>query len=185
MGETTFFTVHDYPIRRLGWADAPAVQDLFERCNDFNQLVTGQDADPNDGGDLLINLPPNTIPEDKVVFGVCAAGPQAAGTRLLGVADVIRGYPAQGIWWIGLLLLDPAARGRGAGKTFFTVVESSAAQAGAKAIRLGVVEQNRAGFGFWQSLGFVEIERRPPVRFGQRDCVVIVMEKAVDRKEAN
>ena len=174
------FTIKDRPVQRLGTEDAPAVQDLLERCQDFNRMVSGEDTGPSDGLALLEDCPPQTDPADKFVFGL-----EGEDGRLLGLVDLIFDYPKPGICWIGLQLLDPAVRGQGIGRAFYTAVEGWAARRGAQHVRLGVVEQNRAGYGFWQALGFAEVERRLPVRFGMLDCVVIVMEKIIqkDRRE--
>jgi hypothetical protein len=40
-----------------------------------------------------------------------------------------------------------------------------------------VVEANEKALRFWQRLGFSEIRRTAPRRFGQREHVVIVMQR--------
>ena len=100
---------------------------------------------------------------------------------LIGLADIIRDYPGVGDWWLGLLLIDPDYRGKGLGRQVYTAYESWAAKQGAQRIYLGVIEENHTAHRFWQGLGFKEIKRRPPTRFGDREHIVIVMMKAVNR----
>jgi hypothetical protein len=46
--------------------------------------------------------------EGKFLIGIFARPEE-----LSGVLDVIRDYPTQGEWWLGVLMLEPARRGEG------------------------------------------------------------------------
>jgi ribosomal protein S18 acetylase RimI-like enzyme len=81
--------------------------------------------------------------------------------------------------FIGLFLLDPAFAEKGWGKAvagFRRVVQA----AGVEKLGLGVLEHNQPARAFWQAMGFIEISRRPPRLFGQREGVVILMEKRME-----
>jgi len=151
--------------------DAPALQELLERCADFSWLVEGEPPSPHAAQDMLADLPPSKTLADKFLYGIFRE------KTLVGVLDGIRGYPQEGTWWIGLLLLDPAQRGRGTGEQALLAFEDWAGQQGAQALMLGVVEENRRGFNFWRRMGFTLVETRPPRRFGQKEQVVLVMRK--------
>jgi ribosomal protein S18 acetylase RimI-like enzyme len=89
--------------------------------------------------------------------------------------DAVRDYPAPGEWFRGLLLVDPTYRQEGVGSKLYQAFEGWAMQRGAQHIGLGVVEQNKRAYVFWQRLDFEEQEKRPPRRYGNKEHVVIVM----------
>ena len=151
--------------------DVSAAQVLFEECQDFALLTTALPTVEDEGQKLFSDLPPGMIPEDKSVFGLFK------GEKLVGVIDSINGYPSEGNWFIGLFMLHPDFRGNGAGRLWLKAYEAHARARGAKCIRLGVVEQNTRGRSFWEKNGFVFEARRPPVRYGNKDNIVLVMRK--------
>lgn len=97
---------------------------------------------------------------------------------LFAVLEMIRGYPSETVFWIGLFLLDPAQRRKRFGTRILHAYQEWAHRHNAKHIQLGVVTQNIAGFSFWQSLGFHEI-RRAQMVCGQLQNEVIVLEKPI------
>ncbi|MHC1781715.1 MAG: GNAT family N-acetyltransferase [Anaerolineaceae bacterium] len=151
--------------------DAFTVQVLFEECQDFTLLVTALPAADDEGQKLFSDLPQGMKSEDKTVFGLFT------NTKLVGVIDSIDGYPTEGMWFIGLFLLHPGCRGNGTGRVWLKAYEAYARAGGAKCIRLGVVEQNTRGRSFWEKNGFSFEARRPPVRYGNKDNIVLVMRK--------
>ncbi len=145
----------DISLRLLTLADLPALQALLERCADFSLLVEGEPPSAQAAQDMLADLPPGKGLADKFLFGIYLEN------ALVGVLDAVRGYPQEGVWWIGLLLLDPAQRGRGAGEQALNTFSVFASQQGARALMLGVVEENRRGLLFWQRMDFKLVETRP------------------------
>jgi hypothetical protein len=97
-------------LAQLDAAAAGELDALSLRCADFMRLVEGREPGPQEGREILTDAPPNFPIADKFVLGVRSGG------DLIGVADVLRGYPAPAVWWIGLLLLAPKARGGGLGR---------------------------------------------------------------------
>jgi ribosomal protein S18 acetylase RimI-like enzyme len=61
------------------------------------------------------------------------------------------------------------------GEQVYSAFERWAHTQGATEIRLSVAEQNRAALRFWQRLGFLEMERRPPEVFGAKESRFILM----------
>jgi GNAT superfamily N-acetyltransferase len=162
-------------LRLLDQADTPALQNLLERCADFSLLVEGEPPTAHAAQDMLADLPPGKSLEDKFLLGIFREN------ILLGVLDAVRGYPQEGVWWISLLLLDPAQRGRGAGEKALNTVAALAGEQGARALMLGVVEENVRGLQFWQRMGFKLVEIRPPSLFGRKQQVVRVMSKELGK----
>ena len=68
---------------------------------------------------------------------------------LIGLLDAINGYPKTGIWFIGLLLFIPEQRNRGLGESAIKGLENWIRPLGAKEVRLGIVENNKAAIRFW------------------------------------
>jgi GNAT superfamily N-acetyltransferase len=157
----------------LGAAERGELERLFQACADYVQLVEGRPPSSEQADELLGELPPGSSPDDKHVLGV-----RDAAGRLVGVVEVVRGYPARGAWFLGLLLLLPSERGRGAGERVYRAVESWVRGQGADAMYLAVVEQNPRATRFWERLGFERVYERP-ARVGVRDTVAVRMVRRV------
>lgn len=157
-------------ITQLGPAAAPAVQRLFERCTDFFQLVSGAPPGPGDGADELNSIAPGKTIDDTVNFGVYD------GDRLVAFAGLARDFPKPSEWWLGLLVIDPAERGRGLGARIHQeLVDWVAAQSGTM-LWIAVQTQNVDGERFWRRIGFQERERQPYVvpRTGLQSEVILM-----------
>jgi len=146
------------------------VQRLYERCTDFHELAEGMPTRADSGAYELEALPPGKMSADKHVFGIVAADGELAG-----YVDLVRDYPERGEWWLGLLMLDPAARGAGLGSRVVRGAAEWAAARGARAILLGVLEQNPRAERFWRRQGFIELDRRPYTSDTGRPSRIIVM----------
>lgn len=154
-----------------------ALQALLERGVDYARLVDGQDPGPDAARELFADGPPGHPPEAKLVIGLL--DPSGA---LIAVLEGMRDYPDPCAWWIGLMLLDPAWRGRGLGARLYRAFEAYAGQHGAMALGLGVVEANAGARRFWERVGFAAVRVTEPRRFGAREHAVIVMRRALDEQ---
>jgi RimJ/RimL family protein N-acetyltransferase len=132
--------------------------------------IIGLPPGPSMAQDLARALPPDKEYDDKFLIGIFG-GPQ----ELVGVLDVIRDYPAQGEWWLGVLMLDPARRGKGLGESVCRAVEQWARDAGAHYIRLAVSAQNTRVHQFWKRVGFEDLERRMRKLSDRQESVGIIM----------
>jgi GNAT superfamily N-acetyltransferase len=157
----------------LGPRDAPLVQDLLERCADFQALVEGKPPRADEGARLLRDLPPRYDERWMVGF---ARGEDAP---LVGLLDVIGGYPARDAWWVGLLLVTPDERGRGVGAVAYRAFEGWARTRGAREVGLVVQQQSPRARHFWDRLGFMETGAAVQ-RLERRENVVWRMEKILD-----
>ena len=161
-----------YRLATLSPTEEPLVQALLERCADYIELVAGLSPSPELTHDLYTLLPAGKGDEDKILLGIFA-GPG----ELVGLLDAVRDYPAHGVWFLGLLLLEPARRGQGLGEKIYRAFEQWAKILEAQSICLSVAQQNEQAYRFWQRLGFEEIERRPPELFGAKESIFILMER--------
>jgi GNAT superfamily N-acetyltransferase len=167
------FKAEGYSAVQLGEDDIPDLQDLLERASDYELLISGEPPSPWAAQELLDDCPPGKALEDKFALGIIDGS-----ATLIGVLDVVRDYPEPGVWWIGLLLLDPGKRRRGLGQVIYHSFEQWAAQSGAIQIGLGVVEKNVHATRFWNRLGFVILERKSQ-HLGGEDQVVLRMRRKI------
>jgi ribosomal protein S18 acetylase RimI-like enzyme len=134
---------------RLDPSRAPELQAFYEECRDYVELITGAPPAPNEAADLLAALPRGKTHDDKFVVGLF----DAPG-HLVGVLDVIRDYPEEAEWYLGLLLFGPTSRGRRLGERVYRRLEDWVTAEGGRAIHLIVEEQNPRAIKFWQRMGF-------------------------------
>jgi GNAT superfamily N-acetyltransferase len=174
--------LEEYSFTYLTPQELPLVQTLCEQCaREIEQSthlqpglsvehVLGLPPGPSMAQELALALPAGKGYEDKLLMGIFART-----DHLIGVLDVIRDYPVQGEWWLGLLILEPAQRGRGLGEKICRAFEQWAKDTGARYLRLVVSVQNRRGHQFWQRLGFEELERRVRKLSDGQDSEAIIM----------
>lgn len=143
-------------LRREG-DDLLQVRTLIHAAGDFTELTTGTAPSEGDVRALFDDLPPGRNLDDKFVLGFFE------GPRLLGVADVVRGWNAPEKVIIGLLLFHPDARGQGHGRTALQkIVQLAETWPQANRLRIGVVATHAAALSFWRQMGFTETgEIRP------------------------
>jgi GNAT superfamily N-acetyltransferase len=138
-------------------ADAPLVQRLFERCAAFWELIDGAKPGPGKALEELTSIAPGKTACDSFLFGVYEDG------QLIAFVQMARDYPKASEWWIGLLVIDPAKRGRGRGAEIHREIVAWAEAQGATALGIVVQLQNEAAYGFWRRMGYVESGRQPPL----------------------
>ena len=146
--------IDGFRVARLTVDDAPELQNLFERASDFFELCEGGPPQPDTALNELTRVPERFTPDDLVAFGF-------RRERLDGVVALLREPLREATWWIGLLLLDPAARNNGAGTRIFEATRDWLASQGARFIYIGVVVGNEAAHKFWLARGFEEINVQP------------------------
>ncbi|MFB0921548.1 MAG: GNAT family N-acetyltransferase [Oscillospiraceae bacterium] len=142
-----------YSIRLLTEADRSEVLALCARCGDYYQLHCGVLPAEREVDEIFLDLPDGKGYEDKFVLGV-----SSAQNKLVGVIDIIRDYPIQGEWMLGLMLLDPAKRGNGLGKAVHSALVEWAKRLGATSFRIGVIEENKNGQAFWAAMGYRKLK---------------------------
>jgi GNAT superfamily N-acetyltransferase len=134
-------------LRELSESDLDDVQALFERCEDYFLLHEDRPPTASEARDEWNAVPEGTPRDHKHVLGLFAP-------ELAGVIEVVRDWPRGGTHNIGLLLLDPTARGRGTGAQIVGAVDARAAADGAATLRISVEPANAGGLRFWKRLGF-------------------------------
>lgn len=163
-----------YEFRTMQATDMPALQRLFEKCADYVWIVDGQEVPPTAAEETFYAGPPGRPTEDKFLLGLF--DPQ---NELVAVLEGFQHYPEAGIWWIGLLMLAPEARGHGYGRRLIDGFVKHVVKQGGTAIMLGVVEENQNAYAFWEKVGFQPVTKTEPRPFGKKRQVVQVMRRAM------
>lgn len=146
-------------VERLVPEDRPRVAELCRRTTDFFELVEGHPASEASAAEVLEVAPPGVLATNKFVLGLRREG------VLVGLVDLVDGYPAPGTWYVGLLLLDPAERGRGLGTLIWSELEAHIRHNGGHTVGLIVQNQNPGARRFWEARGFMvdgEVEQILP-----------------------
>jgi ribosomal protein S18 acetylase RimI-like enzyme len=134
---------------RLDETRQPELQELVDGCRQYFELITGSPPGPGEAGAILRIAPRGKGAEDKFVIGFF----DAPG-HLVGVLDVVRDYPRERQWFIGLLLFGPSSRGRGLGERVYRRLEEWVRAEGGEALHLIVQQSNPNALRFWQRMGF-------------------------------
>lgn len=81
-------------VALISGSAVPELQELLERCADFEVLVTGSPPHADAAADLLVEVPPDHALRDKLVIGIWTE----AG--LTAAIDLLRDFPIRtpGIW---------------------------------------------------------------------------------------
>lgn len=165
------FSVAGVQLRMLDLSYATGLQRLYERCQDYIELAYGAPPKPTQGTDDLLDLPDGKELKDKLFVGAFLSSGE-----LVAVLDLIRDYPGERTWFIGLLMIDPAHRCRGLGERIYRSAEAWLRTSGVERISLCVLEQNAAAHRFWSRMGFQEAERTR-VRLGARESTGAILHK--------
>jgi GNAT superfamily N-acetyltransferase len=136
-------------VKLVAPEDAARLQRLLERCSDYYELHEGCATPPDAGEYELTAIPPVSAPDDLHVLAL-----EDDHGVLHAVAQLVRNYPEQGVWWLSLLVVAPELRGRGIGPQLLQHALDAAAAAGATAMRLAVSSANPRAHSFWQRAGF-------------------------------
>ncbi len=161
-----------YSVRQLLPEDSGAIQGLWEKCLDYVLLVDGRPAGPNAGEEEFHDVPPGKSADDLFVFGIVNQQ-----NDLIGLLDVVRWYPDETTWWIGLLVLIPEVRSQGLGQKIVQGFAEYVRASGGHAIMLGVVEDNSLAYRFWSKLGFELNRKTEPRQFGDKTHTVNIMRR--------
>jgi len=156
-------------FRQLDLEDVGELQVLFERCSAFFELTEGAPVSPRGAEDELGLRAKGKGPEDTFCMGAFR------GERLVGFIHLTRDYPKPNEWWLGLLLIDPEARGAGLGAAIDEALRSWAMANGARVMWLGVLVQNQAAERFWRGRGYVERERQAYVSAAGLQSTLVMM----------
>lgn len=149
----------DLLLRPIEPEDVDSVQAVIESDAGYVERVTGLPPGPADAQSLLLMRPPDLAEDRKVVYGAWAAG------ELVGLLDVLRGWPAPDVAHIGLLQVRGDRQGEGVGRRAHALLLSRLWPE-ITTLRIAIVATNAAvAEPFWRSLGYVPSGPPQPYRY--------------------
>ena len=167
-----FPSIGEIDVVRLQDSDLPQLSRLCSACTAFFELVEGQPGSEATAAEILADLSPELARGTKHVFGFMKRN------ELIGVAELLQGYPSPSEWFIGLLLLHPSHRGAGLGTRLCNALMAWIGREGGTAVRLLVQHQNHRARGFWERQRF-SVERETISRVGHLESPASVFLRAI------
>jgi len=161
-----------YHVEALKRHDAARVQPLFEACADYVVLEGGEPPAANAAEAEFDATPPGRTTADKFMLGLLDRQ-----QRIVSLIAADRGWPQDGCWWIGLMLVDPAERGTGLAQAFVEAFCAWVAGQGALRVELAVFDENTRADRFWRGRGFEHVRSTEPRAMGRKTHVLHVMRR--------
>ena len=150
------FYVSEFILRKISEEhNAVDALDLAERAADYVTLEMGYAPNMAYIHDFFTAVPPGLTQADLHTFAIMQ------DEAMTGIICLAQGYEYPTDWWIGLMLLDPAYRGRGHGHTVIEQIKAKARDAGMMMLKLSVLNANPRALKFWGREGFV-LHRHAP-----------------------
>lgn len=144
-------------LRRATADDADAIQAVLAADPVRWEAIEGAPLRPDEAAHLLAERPPGVPPERKHVYVADEAC----------VIDLVEGFPEPATWYLGLIFVTPAARGRGLGTRVLEAMFDHVRAAGGLAVRLAVVTSNAGARRLYERLGFAHVAtRQRPTQLG-------------------
>lgn len=167
---------NDYKIKYLTVENIELVDSLCKKCSDYYILSDGIMPSKDDSKEIFTSIPPNKSYEDKFVLGIFSCS-----NELIGIIDIVKDFPVNGQWMLGLMLIAPEERGKGLGKIVHEALVQWAIKLGAESFRIGVIEDNHKGIEFWIDLGYTKI-KEVTMDFSKKKHIVNVMTLQVNKQ---
>ena len=137
-------------VRRLTESDAGAVLAICRENPQFYQYCQARPTREQVLSDMRIT-PPGIDASRKYFVGFYE------GRTLVAVMDIVDGYPADDIAYIGFFMMDAHWQGRGIGTAIVQDALKYLKSTGKTAVRLGIDKGNPQSTHFWEKNGFTVI----------------------------
>jgi GNAT superfamily N-acetyltransferase len=158
-------------------AHAPELQAFYEANPEYWLLVHGHPPAPGEAAEGFDFTPPE-MPYSVLPVWLIR---DRASRRLVGDLWIATDLMAPGVSHLGFFMVETARHGSGFAAELHAAYEAWAASAGARWLRLGVVESNLRALAFWQRMGYVEVRQRSGVTIGALTHTLRVMAKPLER----
>jgi GNAT superfamily N-acetyltransferase len=141
-------SLNDYSIIKVSEDILGDVFEVIRRNEYFISKTQAHDVTIEECRDDICALPPDTDASQKFYVALYK------GKECAALLDYVEGYPALGIVFIGLFILDPKFQRSGNGAHIINAFIKCAKSSGFNEIRLGCYEANETGLKFWNRMGF-------------------------------
>lgn len=166
---------NDYRIESLTRDKLILIETLNRKCSDYYLLHDGVLPSKKEALEIFNSLPPGKNYEDKFTLGI-----YKFTNELVGITDIVKDFPDEGEWMLGLLLIEPKERGNGLGKLIHEALVQWAITLESKSFRIGVIEDNFKGKKFWSDLGYMKLKEATVVK-PEKTHLVNVMTYQISR----
>ncbi|MHB8073194.1 GNAT family N-acetyltransferase [Desulfosporosinus fructosivorans] len=139
-------------LKVLTREDFSILQALLVRCSDYLIFQDDEPVKSSAAQDLFSCRPEGVEDKDKVLMGIFVDGQE----QLVGVFELIEGYPVPKTLTLALMVLEHFSRGKGIGSKAYEALEEWAISRQHNRVRLGVLFGNEKGLKFWLSMGYSE-----------------------------
>jgi RimJ/RimL family protein N-acetyltransferase len=141
---------------------ASELQAFYEANPEYWLLVHGHAPPPAEAAEGFDFTPPE-MPYSALPVWLIR---DRATRRLIGDLWIATDLLAPGVSHLGFFMVETARHGSGFAGEVHAAYEAWAADAGARWLRLGVVEANQRATAFWRRMGYVEVRQRGGVVIG-------------------
>lgn len=149
------------------------LQVFFETNPLYFLAVHGEPAQSNEAHEEIYGALPADLPyTHKYVFGY-----QDSSGELVAMANIISDLLAHAVWHVGTFIVATARHGTGDAQILYGSLEQWARQAGARWMRLGVVQGHARAEVFWERQGYLQVAERNGIAMGRNMNTVRVMAK--------
>lgn len=171
MAKAFFFKDRKIWIRLLNpKQDLDALNKFCVQNSEFFDFQSGKDAHLMAAEEIMTELPPGKQMIDKSIWGAFEQD------RLLAIIEGTADYPKNGIWYLGLFIIDDCLKKTGFSSGYYHYFEKTLLSCNVDIIRIAVLADNSIALNFWLKTGFIEIERKEKT-FCHQNRNLIVMEK--------
>ena len=140
-----------FEIRSVGEEDLTTVLALMEGNAPYYEIQSQEMPSLRSIREDMAALPPRCTQEQKHYVGLWQDG------KLVGVLDLVEGYPRERTLWVGFLMVAAPLHRQGVGRTIVQALPGAAADAGMDSLRLGCLKGNESGHQFWNAMGFQDL----------------------------
>ena len=166
--------LREYTIRLAEPSDEAQIQTLFESDPDYFRLVQRAPPGPVEARDLLSELPEGKDHRDKFVYiGFDHNAIMAV------VIDLLRDYPSDQTWFVGLIFVAPERRNMGLGTRVIDAICEHVRDQGGQVVRLGVDRGNVRARALYERAGFHFIYERERAYASGFKSIIDVLERAL------
>lgn len=138
-----------YDMRVVDDVYLDEIQILCNTCSDYYLLDKGAPADSDEAQKILDARPEGKSHEDQFNIGVFSET-----SKLVALIHIIKDYPKENVWMLGLMLVDPKERNNRLGTLIHREIVSRVKDRNGHTIRIGVLDNNIKALKFWDSLGY-------------------------------
>lgn len=139
----------NYYVRKLNESDLDLIMNLYKN-NKYYFSILDEQPSINSIKEDIYSLPNNKEIKDKYYIGLFIK------EKLIGVTDLIDGYPNEKCAYLGLFMLDFDSQNKGLGTKLINELVFSLKDQGFNSIKLAYINDNKQAEHFWLKNGFVK-----------------------------